>query len=393
MKLGDVADIVAGFAFSESYQGRTNLPTPFIKVSDFAAAKESWISSAANTVDDSLLRLIRAKVYPAGTVIFPKVGGALLTNKRARLEVAATFDNNVMGLIPRRVDGDYLFWFMRQFDMAKLANTQAIPSVRSSDVAQIEIPVPNLLEQRKIAARLKAQLAEVETARQAAQAQVKDAQRLRTRIMDALFDKIHDWQPISAVAKVQSGYAFKSENFTTSGVRLLRNTNILPGKVYWDEVVYLDEEEARKYPSYVLAEGDILISLDRPLISSGIKVARISKSDLPALLLQRVGRFLLKPGAVDPDFLHVFLQSSRFVAEISGHDQSLGVPHISPGQVEAIELPALPIEKQREVATHLKAQLAEADAIHRAATAQLAEIEFLPQQLLAQAFPSQGDVK
>lgn len=51
--------------------------------------------------------------------------------------------------------------------------------------------------------------------------------------------------------------------------------------------------------------------------------------------------------------------------------------------------------KQRQIATNLKAQLAEATAIHQAAVAQLAEIERLPQRLLAQAFapsPTQGDV-
>ncbi len=206
------------------------------------------------------------------------------------------------------------------------------------------------------------------------------------KIVDAAFDGIADWQPIAEVAKVQSGYAFKSEDFKTTGVRLLRNTNILPGKIYWDAAVYLDETEAGRYPNYLLEDGDVLISLDRPLISSGIKVARVGAADLPSLLLQRVGRFLLKPGAIDPDFLYVFLQSSRFINAISGHDQSLGVPHISPGQVESVEAPLLPMNEQRCAVTNLKAQLAEVDAIAQAAHTQLAEIESLPQRLLAKAF-------
>ena len=41
----------------------------------------------------------------------------------------------------------------------------------------------------------------------------------------------------------------------------------------------------------------------------------------------------------------------------------------------------------------LQTQLPRTDAIHQAAIAQLAEIERLPQKLLAQAFPPQGDVK
>ena len=189
-QLGDIANIVAGFAFSETHQGKSNLPTPFIKVSDFALGKDTWLSTSVNTVDRDILKSLRAKTYPAGTIVFPKVGGALLTNKRARLAVEATFDNNVMGLIPTGVDGNYLFYFMCSFDMAGIANTQSMPSVRASDVSRIEIPVPSPETQRQIAARLKAQLAEVETARQAAQVQLSDTRLLRARMLNAFFAEL-----------------------------------------------------------------------------------------------------------------------------------------------------------------------------------------------------------
>lgn len=306
--------------------------------------------------------------------------------------------NFISRLVPKRslIDPEYLLYVLTAWhargDTEKFQTaTTGIRNLQMKQYLAHEIHVPSLHEQHRIAARLKAQLAEVDAARQAAQAQLRDATLLRTKLVDATFNACRQWQPIGAVAKLQSGYAFKSEDFKTSGIRLLRNTNILPGKVYWDDAVCIDASEADRYPSYVLAAGDILISLDRPLISSGIKVARVSADDLPALLLQRVGRFLLKSGLVDPDFLFAYLQSSRFIAAISGHDQSLGVPHISPGQVEAVEFPLLPMAEQHKIGSRLQAQLAEADAIAQAARVQLAEIERLPQRLLARAFTPQGD--
>ncbi|WP_153110445.1 restriction endonuclease subunit S [Propionivibrio limicola] len=308
--------------------------------------------------------------------------------------------NFISRLVPKRsvVDPLYLmyslsFWHVRGDTEKYQTATTGIRNLQMKQYLEHELHVPNIEEQHLIAARLKAQLAEVETARQAAQVQVRDADLLCTALIDAAFAECNQWQPIGAVAKVQSGYAFKSEDFTSSGIRLLRNTNILPGKVYWDDVVCIDERESWRYPSYALEAGDILISLDRPLISSGIKVARVRANDLPALLLQRVGRFLLKPGLIDPDFLYAFLQSSYFIQAISGHDQSLGVPHISPGQVEAVMLPLLLLDEQRNIASRLKTQLAEAAAIAQAAAAQLAEIERLPQKLLAQAFTPQGETE
>lgn len=74
MTIGDVAKVAAGFAFSPSLQGKTNRRYPFVKVSDFALANDAVITSAANTVDDDDLRLLKAKTYRPETVVFPKVG-------------------------------------------------------------------------------------------------------------------------------------------------------------------------------------------------------------------------------------------------------------------------------------------------------------------------------
>ena len=44
------------------------------------------------------------------------------------------------------------------------------------------------------------------------------------------------------------------------------------------------------------------------------------------------------------------------------------------------------IEKQRQIAARLKAQLAEVDKARQAAEAQFRELQLLPQKILAQAF-------
>lgn len=82
-RVEEVADVVNGYGFAESMQGNTDFSYPFIKVSDMnSVGSEIIISKAANTVNDENLRILRGKTFPAGTVIFPKVGGALLTNKK-----------------------------------------------------------------------------------------------------------------------------------------------------------------------------------------------------------------------------------------------------------------------------------------------------------------------
>lgn len=389
VRLHDLAKTTSGGTPSRGNTSYYGGDIPWLKSGELP---DGEIFSVEETISAKGLENSSANMLPVGTLLIAMYGATV--GKLGILTFKATTNQAVCAITPNEeLDRDYLFYWLLSI-RRRLIDTSfggAQPNISQAVVRDLKVPWVPITKQHEVASRLKAQLADVEAARQAAQAQLREVDLLRVKFVDAAFDRFSDWQPIGAVAKAQSGYAFKSEDFKTAGVRLLRNTNILPGRVYWDDAVYLDESEIARYPSYVLEEGDILISLDRPLISSGLKVVRVSAADLPSLLLQRVGRFLLKPGAVDPDFLYAFLQSSRFINAISGHDQSLGVPHISPGQVESVELPLLSIDGQKQVASRLKSQLAEVGSIHQAAVTQLAEIEGLPQRILAKAFNAQGD--
>lgn len=350
-----------------------------------------------------MLKLMRAKAYPPGTVIFPKVGGSLLTNKRARLSVSATFDNNVMGLIPRSVNGDYLYWFMCQFDMACLANTQALPSVRASDVARIDIPVPQLPEQRRIAARLKAQLAEVETARQAAQAQLREADALRAAIYRDAFRHVvpvavppdfeappsgWQWHKLTDMAQLESGHTPSRSRPDWWG-----------GEVSWISLTeiraldgsWVERTQLRTNPEGIANSSARILPRGTVCYSRTASVGFVAIMAAPMATSQDFANWVCGD-ALDPEFLmHALIRSRQELRELA-----TGATHktIYMPTLASFHLCAPPLANQRRLVAHLKTQLAEAAAIHAAAAAQLAGIERLPQRLLAQAFaPSttQGD--
>jgi restriction endonuclease S subunit len=51
-------------------------------------------------------------------------------------------------------------------DLRTLANTQALPSIRQSDVENLELPLPPAEKRRRIASQLSAQMAAAERLRQ-----------------------------------------------------------------------------------------------------------------------------------------------------------------------------------------------------------------------------------
>jgi type I restriction enzyme S subunit len=150
--LRDLADVVGGFAFPHSAQGRRGLPFPFFKVSDMnRRGNEVWLADSENWVDEALIHSLKARLYPRGTVVFPKVGAALLTNKRRLLAGPAVFDNNVMGLVPRDADCGFLFHLMQTIDFNSMVQPGAVPSINGTMVSAIGVLTPPIGERRKIA--------------------------------------------------------------------------------------------------------------------------------------------------------------------------------------------------------------------------------------------------
>ena len=113
--------------------------------------------------------------------------------------------------------------------------------------------------------------------------------------------------------------------------------------------------------------------------------ARLEDSDVPALLLQRVGRFRIH-GLLEPDYLYAFLNSTAFLSRITGHDQSLGVPHVSPSQIHAVDLPLPPPSEQKRMADVFGRHTIKADCVCEAVENELAAINALPAALLRRAF-------
>lgn len=163
-----------------------------------------------------------------------------------------------------------------------------------------------------------------------------------------------EWVRVGDVVEMLNGYAFKSEWFRQAGVRLLRNLNVSHGHVDWSAPAMIDVITARDYEQFALRAGDIVLSLDRPIISTGLKYAVIRESDLPCLLLQRVARLTSWTCGVSSDFLVLWLQSDLFVDTIDP-GRSNGVPHISTKQVAQLAFALPPVAEQSRIVARVTA--------------------------------------
>lgn len=189
------------------------------------------------------------------------------------------------------------------------------------------------------------------------------------------------------------GYAFSSSGFlyADEGVRLLRGVNIGPGRIRWDDVVRWPADQLRGLAPYVLEAGDVVIGMDRPWISGGMRVARIADEDVPCLLLQRVARLRARAG-LRQDYLELLLASEVFKRYFEPIVTGVSVPHISPGQIEAFRCCVPTIEYQDRVLSQLRREFEQIDKAAARLREQIGHLHEYRKALITAAVTGQIDV-
>ena len=179
-----IAWFKSGSGFPVGEQGARGGEVPFLRVSDMnRMGNETWIETADSTVSRETARRLGAYVFPAGSIIFPKVGGALLTNKRRLLRMPSCIDNNVMGCVVQGGDLDYAFTLIQQLDLGRLAKPGPVPAIGEGDVREIKVALPSPEEQAAIVRAVRADTASLASAISSTQREIDLLHEYRTRLI------------------------------------------------------------------------------------------------------------------------------------------------------------------------------------------------------------------
>ena len=152
-RLGELCAFKGGSAFKEVYQGQSIGELPFIKVSDMnLLGNERSIKYSNNWVSFETAKLMKAKPFPKISIIFAKVGAALLLNRRRILSRPTIIDNNMMAAVPSNAaDTEFLYQLLLAIDFARFVQEGAVPSINQGDLSSFKISYPDVEEQQKIA--------------------------------------------------------------------------------------------------------------------------------------------------------------------------------------------------------------------------------------------------
>ena len=151
--LGDIGNFKSGYGFKNSYQGYLSLPIPFFKVSDMNNAENNIIMRTANNyISESMALELKINPFKEKSIVFAKVGAALFKERKRIVDAPFIIDNNMMAFsLTSNIVFDYVFSFFNAIKLSNYTQTGALPSLNSSDLAKVKIPIPSTKFQNKIA--------------------------------------------------------------------------------------------------------------------------------------------------------------------------------------------------------------------------------------------------
>ncbi len=298
-KLRYFCSMKSGNGFSHDLQGRIGLEIPFFKVADTNTPENKLeMLYAQNTVSSQDVSDFKFILHKPKSIVFPKVGAALLLNKRNILTKKSCIDNNMMSLYSNQSSHKFLYYAMLNVDFKRhhrIGGT--VPSINESEVGSIPIAYPTISEQTQIADFLDRKTGQIDELIRIKERRIELLQEQRTTLINQAVTKGLDpnvemkpsgvewigeipkhWTVtrLKYLGESIIGLSYKPEDVTDeeNGTLVLRASNIQDGKPSFLDNVYVNAEIDERL---CLKEGDILIcsrSGSRDLIGKNMTITK-----------------------------------------------------------------------------------------------------------------------
>jgi len=431
-KISDVATAQSGTGFPKNLQGCVNGDYPFAKVSDISEAVKAnsgYLKKANNYLSVADAKKIGAKVYPQGTTLFAKIGEAVRLNRRVLCTRDFLADNNVMGLIPniQKVIPKFLFLYTHTIDLYEYSQATTVPSVRTTDIQQISIPLPPLDEQERIVEKIETLFSQLDAGVAALKRAQAGLKRYRASVLKAAFEgHLAPQDPSDEPAEIlmasvlgksvkldqilskdnhqiglPQGWMYgklenliyiagrigwrglKAEEYTQDGPLFLSVYNLNYGeKVSFDKVFHISQERYDESPEIKIQENDILLVKD----GAGIgKIGIVKNLSEPAtvnssLLLIRSSELFY------PEFLFYLLKGPKMQDIVRARITGSATPHLFQRDIKQFTLLIPPYNEQIRIVAEIQRLLSVVDELEQTIVSNLLRATRMRQAILKRAF-------
>ena len=345
--LSTYVDVKGGNGFPLRFQEKES-DIAFLKVSDLGERDgQKSLVKAHHFISKKSNEALKAKIYPAKSIIFAKIGAAVFLERKRILSFNACIDNNLAVVLPSsNIDVDFLYYLLANYNISDHVTATALPSINIKDFLSSTHRFPEIPEQQAIAKALSDIDDLIETL-------LKEENKHRC-IKEGLLGQIDKRFSGTTLLKncvsspVTDG-PHLTPVFYTSGVPFLSVNNIVDNKIVWENLRYIspsdDLEFSRKCKP---RKNDILFGK----AASVGKVAIVDKdTDFNVWSPLAVIRVNEK---YDPYFIYFCFQTKTVMNQILFLTNSSSQGNIGMGDIENINLPILDKSEQTRLGNLLR---------------------------------------
>ncbi|MGL5878593.1 MAG: restriction endonuclease subunit S, partial [Xenococcaceae cyanobacterium] len=146
VRLGNIFELKSGYSFSKEEE-LENGKFMYLKVGEMNLPEnEIYINKTSIYVDKSEKTF--NCLIPINSIIFPKRGGAIATNKKRLVHKPICVDTNIMAMIcPKEIYLQFAYRWILSIDLAILNSGTSVPQINNKDINPLFFPLPPLSEQ------------------------------------------------------------------------------------------------------------------------------------------------------------------------------------------------------------------------------------------------------
>ena len=162
---------------------------PYFKVSDMnVPGNEHYMNKVSLYLRDSA----KYKVFPPDSIIYPKNGGAVFTNKKRILTVNSLIDLNTGAYIPSNlVDNTYAYYLFSTIDFNKFYKGTSVPTVDHDSICELFFGLPPLVEQKEIVKQLSRVFKNIDIVEEDKSILLETVSKAKSKILDlAIYGKL-----------------------------------------------------------------------------------------------------------------------------------------------------------------------------------------------------------
>jgi type I restriction enzyme S subunit len=293
-----------------------------------------------------------------------------------------------------RVLAVWIHQFLRQPEVLQQAAENFTGSVGqqrvpASFLSNLLVPLPPTLdEQRRIAAAIDAQMAQVTRARAALEAQLEAAQQLVEAYLGEMFEEGDDWSlpqlgEIADINPARPRQMKREENAPTTFVPMAAVSDVFGAITNPLMVPYKDVKKGFTY----FAEGDVIFAKITPCMQNGKHA--IVEQTIDGIGFGSTEFHVIRPSErVLAAWIHHFLRQQSVLSEAKEHfTGSVGQQRVPKEYLASLEIPLPPdVDDQRQRLAKLNQKLSEVRRVVSIWNAQLYDLNRYPSSILSAAF-------